>query len=837
MNKWEEVDESMIDHLRNQFVQPEGQYSPIPFWFWNDALTKEELIRQLHDFHTKQVEGFVLHPRIGIPDTMPYLSDEFMELVEAVVQEADNLNMQVILYDEGMYPSGAANGEIVRRNPEYASRGLRMIELPINGPTEWDIPLEEGDRIVSAQAVRKVAERQVDINMSKLLKTKDGRVAFSPPDGATWSLVVFVDSFTHGTIRGIHYGQDDGERQAPRAADLLNPGAVELFIRLTHERYYSCIGKHFGTTVIAMFTDEPDLMGRKHRKGMMPWTTDFLKEFLAGGNQEEDLAALWFDNSGNAESIKLKFRKTVQKRLERVYYKPLHDWCEERGISLTGHPAASDDIGLLQYFHIPGQDIVWRWLGPEEDKGITGRHSTMGKCSSDAARHKNKRRNLNECFGVCGKGSGWALTADDMKWYLDWLFVRGVNLISPHAFYYSIEGKRLHERAPDVGPNNIWWPEYARFAQYIKRMSWVMTDSVNTTNLAVLCLADRLSWKLARPLFERQMEFNYLEEKLLQNDCVVEGGLLSIANQQYDTIILDEAAEFEAETWDRLGKFIDQGGTVVQLVGEGGINGPDVGQYRFDSLDQLIDRISDKLQNRPVFEPAAPSLRISHVIKDGIHLYVIVNEGEGAIDGRLSVVEQGFTEIWDAWNGAVRQAEAVPNEQGMDIRLRIERRECLIVAVDQQQKMKACDLPLARSYRTIELSDGWKVKLDGREIDAASLGSWTMWGGMRHFSGTLSYEIDVLWELGESCVEASLDLGEVHEMAHVFLNGHEIGAGLWKPYRFSVISHLIDGVNRLRVEVTNTLANRYDQAMLPSGLIGPIVLRTEVEINSMDKNG
>jgi hypothetical protein len=40
-----------------------------------------------------------------------------------------------------------------------------------------------------------------------------------------------------------------------------------------------------------------------------------------------------------------------------------------------------------------------------------------------------------------------------LKRYLDWLFIRGGNLISPHAFYYSIQDDRRDERPPDVGPN------------------------------------------------------------------------------------------------------------------------------------------------------------------------------------------------------------------------------------------------------------------------------------------------------------------------------------------------------------------------------------------------
>ncbi|WP_199613922.1 glycosylhydrolase-like jelly roll fold domain-containing protein [Paenibacillus alkalitolerans] len=812
----------MFDQLRKEFMEPSGLYSPIPFWFWNDELTKEELIRQIRDFHSKEVEGFVLHPRIGIPKEMPYLSDSFMDLVEAAVREAAELNMQVILYDEGMYPSGSANGEVVRRNPKFGSRGLRMLELPADGPIRWKVPLEEGEQLVSVQAVKISPDKAVSLDETIILKKEDGFVEFAPPDPEGWLLVAFVETFTNGTIRGIHYGQDDGEPDAPRSADLLNPEAVRLFIELTHERYYRRIGRYFGNTVIAMFTDEPDLMGRRHRKGLIPWTGGFLAEFIAGGGREEELSALWLDAGVRTESIRQSYRKAVRERMERVYYKPLYDWCEERGIALTGHPAASDDIGLLRYFHIPGQDIVWRWLAPEDEKGTVGRHSTMGKCSSDAARHRGRRRNLNECFGVCGQGNGWALTAGDIKWYLDWLFVRGVNLISPHAFYYSIDGKRLHERAPDVGPNNIWWPEFARFSRYIKRMSWVMTDSANTTNVAVLCQADRLSWRVAKPMFERQLEFNYLEESLLQdaNVCKLEGGAISIANQRYDTIVLDKGALLEPSTWSKLETFVRQGGTVLEWIEDGTASAPNFGQLTFDALERLIDEACRRMKGKPDLDPAGKDLRVSHVVKEGLHLYVIVNEGESAFDGKIAVAERGRAEIWNAWTGAIEPAAAVEKEAGTEVSVRIERRECLIVAVDPYQKLEPRFLPIPRLTHHIDLSGSWNI--EGRED--VSLKSWVEWDGMEHFSGTLSYDADVTWEPDASYDDIILDLGEVHEMARVYLNGQEIGVRLWGPYRWSVKDRLRNGVNKLRVEVTNTLANRYDRVSLPSGMLGPVGL-------------
>jgi len=57
---------------------------------------------------------------------------------------------------------------------------------------------------------------------------------------------------------------------APAAGDILNPDAVDCFIRLTHERYRHHLGEHFGDTIIAMFTDEPSVFGKSPRRPASP---------------------------------------------------------------------------------------------------------------------------------------------------------------------------------------------------------------------------------------------------------------------------------------------------------------------------------------------------------------------------------------------------------------------------------------------------------------------------------------------------------------------------------------------------------------------------------------
>ena len=438
-----------------QLQNPPREFTAIPFWFLNGELTAEELRRQLADFAAHGIYGVVLHPRMGLSPDITYLGERYFAHIRTAVQTAAALDMKIVLYDEGMYPSGSASGLVVKDHPELASEGIAL--------TQTVLP---GDEL--------------------LAQTESG------------ALVVRKSG---GTMRGLHWGEDDGEANAPKTADILNPAAVSRFIELTHEAYYRELKAYFGTVIIGFFTDEPSILGRNVR-GMLPWTHGFAEIFRRAGGNAANLTAL-FDGRENDDTR--LYHKLLLQREGEVYYGTLSRWCEAHGIGLMGHPHQSDDIEVEKYFAVPGQDLVLRWLAPEKD-GLAGIDSTMAKCSADAARLMHRRRNANECFGACNKDDNpWQLSGGDIKWYTDWLAVRGVNLFIPHAFYYSIRGKRKDERPPDVGPHSIWWAHYDAWSTYWRRLSWLMTDIDLHAETAVLCRNRDLCPDTVRPLFERQI--------------------------------------------------------------------------------------------------------------------------------------------------------------------------------------------------------------------------------------------------------------------------------------------------------------------------------------------
>lgn len=609
-----------IQEMGREFLSPKAEFTPFPFWFWNDELSEAEIERQMREFLNKGVDGFIIHPRIGLPRRIGYLTDEYFHYVRYAVELAEKLGMRVILYDEAMYPSGSCHGEVVKENPAFASRGLRMSETP---------DLKEGDE----------------------------PVAVLTENGKRW---YFIESFSGGTIRGLFEGEDDGQPEAPRSADLLNPEAVACFIRHTHDRYWQKLREHFGKTVIAMFTDEPNILGRCAEKDMIPWSRGLLEEFMREGGLTGDLYAL-FTECGQERSERAQevYRRTVHKRMCASYYGQIAAWCRAHGVWMTGHPEKSTDIGYLQQFDIPCQDVVWRFVAPEEEKGIVGEHSTMAKCSSDSARHRGKRRNGNECFGCCFTPENpHQLSKADMKWYLDWLFVRGVNLIVPHAFYYSVRGSRKDERPPEVGMHSGYWEEYRQITDYIKRMCWLLTDSVNQAKVAVLCSSQELSWEMAKPLFENQIEFNYLEEELLEDaECTSEG--LLIAQQRYLVILTD--GRVREETRRKLRRLEDRGIKVIRCR-EGSVP---------------VAEVKERAQEDLHLSVGCTMLRKTHVKKEGISFFLLTNEGDERIDVTVSPAKGRIAQIWDAWNGEIR----LPDDAQEGAALTLLGRESRILAV------------------------------------------------------------------------------------------------------------------------------------------------------------
>lgn len=783
-----------LDAEFTRFSSPGREWGPIAFWFWNDDLDENELLRQLHEFHAAGLGGVALSARIGLSRRIGYLTDEYFRLVRLVVDECARLGLSVILYDEASYPSGSANGAVVAENPDYAARALIEVHLDVTGPAARYWRPSAGRSLVHRLAgvwIGQCVDGVVDPDTVRALSViEPGLVRIEVGEG-DWRVMACFDVPSGGTIRGAWAEQEDGTALAPAAGDLLNPDAVAAFVRLTHDRYAAALGDHLGTTVVAMFTDEPCLSGRSPKAKGKPYSPGISEQLSkrTGWDTEKVqswMPALWHDFGPDTAWFRESYERALQDRLVEVFYRAQAQWCEKVGIALTGHPAESNDMDSLRSLHWPGQDVVWRWVLPSN--GLDGAHSVSAKAAASAGAIAGRPRVLTEVLGAYG----WQLSLDEVKWLVDWHLARGTGLFVLHAFFYSIRGQRAFESEPDLGIHNPWWPLFGELVRYMTRMSWLLGTSAPRVRVAVVGTGHDLPWRVAGALYRNQIDFHYVDDTALTMSTV-DNSELCVGAQRYSTVIVDNGhrevslSEASREVLSRLDGVLSVG--------------PD------DELDAVVAAVPRDIQ----VSPAAPDLRI--VQFDGI--YAFFNEGEELIETRVAL--GGLTaEWWDPLRST--RERAVFDEDGVVVRL--DRRESRLLVLGES----AIDDPSDVDSVVITVDGPWSASdQDGRAIDVPLLGDWAVVRGTDRLSGTVHYRTEVV--LSDQPASVLVDLGVVGEAARLVVNGNDAGVAMWPPHRINVPGHLWRaGTNTIEVAVTNSAANQFEGAQRVSGLVGPVAI-------------
>ncbi len=766
----------------NSFISPPVSYAPVYVWVWNDICTCEIIDAQLAEMQNMGIRAFYIlpEPKDFRPDSMPtkltpeYLSEEFFELCTYAVEKAKDLGMNCWFYDEGGWPSGGACGRVLKEHPEYAQQILKAFE--------YDFSAGETYKKSNADAIA------CFLNDEQIIE-----------EGYTF----FEDAVvTEYTIEKVSLKSTD-------YPDLLNKAATEHFIEITHEKYAKALKGHMGETVTAVFTDEPkapldafskelaDKYEAAYGESIVPYVP-----LLAGRKAPTEKNAYilyrWYDLCSRAfcDSFLL----------------PCKRWANKNGIAFTGHMDKDHDprgcingggnfnlMRALRCFDIPGIDIIWRQLYPEkkaENKNeMNGYNGFFPRYASSAAAQNGTKLAVSEILGVAGAGVTYAT----MRYTVGYQAVRGINIFNPFNFPLGRKGALLAQELPVFTQQQPFCRGLSQFNSYIERLSYVSTigERVYDTGLYYPVGSFQSGLRaesvsnafdsLGRALEDMTVDFDIVDDDVIQAAKVIAEGGLCIGNAKYRNIIIPEGAFIPDATQKALDCFVKSGGTV-----------------------------SRKPSNlTPVVGVEGGGLRAMHRKTENADLFFLFREeGEAeeylihlpSSNGYLLNLESGALQSFTAENNVLKlslevgeTAVVLLTDEPLNAQVKKEFTNCIEVSGDFAF-CKAAEL-------TCNENGFYNINHNAKPI-YTGLGDWSALIGSA-YSGSCVYTTD--FDVPDNMVdkEGVLDLGNVRYIAQVYLNNQPLGTVLAPPYRFNIPAGVLGKSNVLKIAVTNTSANWY----------------------------
>lgn len=789
-----------------EFVAPPALLWPGPFWLWNAPLDSSVLDAQLRDMADHGFRNICMlpMPHAFRPDSTnnlldpDYLTEGFLAKANEVAKTASELGVAWWLYDEGGWPSGQAVGKVTEGHPEF--RQQRLVRKPVSANEAFTVP---------------------DSAFALIVETPEQRV-FRP--GETWTPASGNDTAYLYTVSRGGY------------VDLMNPAATQRFIELTHEAYRRTMGNLIGNTVWAAFTDEPGCPNLKLPESIT-WTEgmDGLYRERYGHDITDCLPALFTppapDMPVDAARARIAFYDLWTARFRDAYFGSLRDWCRNVGMASGGHLNGEDEtvnavrygfgqaLRQLRAMDVPGVDLIWRQLFP----GRSVQHF-FPKYASSAAHQNGSRFAFTESFCVYGNG----LTPAQMRWLVDYQYVRGLNQLVVGCFPLTTRDHHMTGERPHFGAVDPLWDHLRGFNAYVARLGYLLSSGRPAIHTALYYpVRDLWAWgesmpqtvqthdALAQALLERQCDFDLIDDDLLADpNAAADSGWIAAGAMRYDTIVCGDVRWMMPASRARLEAFAAQGGTVICLGAAPGTEGtpgsPAPGFVVIDAPSGL----DGHLHPTAVISPAAPDLRAAaREVREG-QVLMLFNEGESAYSGALTN-EKRNAFVMDAHTGKVLARKTV--EGAIPVHLGPGESIVLLLAnagFTAPAEWAAEGEPMAldalitatprRQYVAGE-HDFETITPSTPPAPFAQTGVWSQWL-TADYSGEVDYTatIDIPSAWKDRAVR--LETGPVEYAATVLVDDAVMGTVLWPPWSID-LPPMTPGKHTLTIRVANTLAN------------------------------
>lgn len=708
-------------------------------------------------------------------------------------------------------------------------------------------------------------------DMIMLKVDADGRVSTTLPEGI-WRILRIGHTSTGHTNATAGGGKGLECDKFSRAA--VNKQIDNWFVKFTH-RKYSKVVKY-------LHVDSWEC-------GSQNWNVTFAKEFKRRRGYDiipylPIMAGVPVESVAKSEAVLRDVRRTINDLINDVFFSTVAHRAKNLGMNFSSESVAptmiSDGIEHYKYVDLPMGEY---WLNsPTHDKpndmfdAISGAH-VYGK-------------NIIQAEGFTEVRGVWDEHPAMIKPLLDRNFAIGMNRLFFHVNTHNPwldrkPGMTLDGIGLFFQRDQIWMPESKAFVDYITRCQTLLQKGRPVADIAVYTgdempsrsvLPERLVSMLPGLFGEKRVKSEAarmanvgqpMEESPVgvrhsagiadpkdwinplngyQYDSFNPDVLLNSASVKNNNIVLPNGATYRVLVVPQDKMVSDEARRKIDNLRRNGVAVID-SPFAAGTLAQYG-------VERDVMLPEG--IAYTHRTANDMEIYFIANQKEEARSFRASFRVGGMTPVvYLPVTDEYLKADAKAAGTRTEVNITLPACGSAFVLFykgnipDDIQKQAEEDRHLLAKNEPLKIKE-WNITFRENNVQVVSdvLFDWSKSDNekIKFFSGHASYTTTFKHK-GKPKGKALLTLGEVNNIAHVWINGVDCGIVWTAPYEIDITRALKKGKNTLRIDVVNTWANAlrgadngkapYDgiwtnakyrmkgDELLPAGLIGPIGLK------------
>ncbi len=714
----------------------------------------------------------------------------------------------------------------------------------------------------------------------------DGSLNWTPPKGAWkvlrfgWSLLGTTNHPAPPEATGLEVDKFDGE-------------AVRRYMDHYIKMYKDASGGNLGPKgVRAILTDSIEV-------GAANWTPKMIAQFkrLRGYDPVPwmpTLAGLLVGSREDSERFLFDYRRTLADLMSSEHYGVVAKAAHENGLIVYGEalednrPSLGDDMTMRSHADVP---MAAMWTHSRE---VGAKPSYIADIKGAASVAHLYGQNLVAAESMTSALSYWADSPRTLKRIIDLEFVTGLNRPVIHT--------SVHQPRDDKFPGlslfifgqyfnrHEAWAELAKpWVDYLSRTSFMLQQGRNVADVAYFYGEEApLTGLYGKQLVKDApvtSAYDFVSADALMELLTNDGSdLVAPSGARYKALYLGGSSyKMSLPVLKKIAALAEGGATIIGKAPQGnpGLAGdkaeygaqiaklwPGSGDVKLGKGRVVVARDAESglraIRVAPDVIIKANNVNadipfIHRKLNDGSDVYFLVNRKNRPESAMVTFRKAGAApELWDAIDGSAQPlGYTIADGQAM-VPIRLEAEGSAFVVFRKPMhpggvsgvKLK----PVLRA--TVQLTTPWTVTFQPGRGAPASTMMKTLQPlnenanpGIKYFSGLATYATNFTLPKGAKPGQLlTLDLGAVHEIAEVSVNGKLAGYSWFAPDRLEIGKFVKAGTNTLSIRVANLWINRLagdaalpkeqritftamptyrpDAPLRPSGLIGPVSLST-----------